>query len=664
VTKAGGSAASRRRAAALLAYGALTTGVWVLLAPRTQRPGDLALGWWVCGALVPVFLVAALLLAQLPGHGVGRVLATMACAHATGIAAGVAGAWLAQEDLAGAGVLRWLAAVSWVGTLPLLAVLVLIFPTGRPPSPRWRLVLYAQLVAIAALAVLVAIAPGGVPLQPLAAFFGVVLLGTGMLAAVSQVVRWRAATGAERAQLRAFAVLAAVLALSYVVAGLLKLSGSQGGWWPTIDALSYLTLIAGLPVAVGLAVLRHRLYGIDPLVNRVLVWATVSAVLLGAYLVVIVVVTVLLGGSRSPAPVALVAAAVVALALAPVRARAQRLVDRLMYGDRGDPVRILRALGARLSATVAPDEVARTLTETLTGTLRLPWAAVDLDREGAWQRMAEAGDPGAASQPVTIPLTHAGEQVGRLLVQPRRGEATLTRADRQLLADLAAHAGPAVHAARLVDQLTESRERLVQVREAERGRLRRDLHDSLSPALAGIGLSADAAGRVLSIDPEAAAALLARVVAEARASTETVRRLLADLRPPGLEELGLIAALEERARQLSRPGEFDIELRIADSLAPLAPGVEVAAYRIAVEALTNAARHSGGRRCRLELSTDQRLRLTVTDDGHGLGSPNGDGMGIRAMRERARELGGQLTIGPAAGSGVRVVAELPTLEGR
>jgi signal transduction histidine kinase len=663
VTRAGGSAASRRRAAALLAYGALTIGVWVLLAPRTQLPGDLALGWWVCGALVPVFLVAALLLAQLPGHGVGRVLATMACAHATGVAAGVAGAWLAQRDLAGAGLLRWLAAISWVGTLPLLAVLVLIFPTGRPPSPRWRPVLYAQLVTIAVLTVVVAIGPGGVPAQPLAAVAGVVLLGTGMLAAVSQVVRWRAARGAERAQLRAFAVLAAVLALSYVVAGLLKLTGLDGTW-PNLDAVSYLTLIAGLPVAVGLAVLRHRLYGIDPLVNRVLVWAMVSAVLLGAYLVVIAAVTALLGGSRSPAPVALVAAAVVALALAPVRARAQRLVDRLMYGDRGDPVRILRSLGARLSATVAPDAVARTLTETLTGTLRLPWAAVELDREGHWQRMAEAGDPGAARQPVTIPLTHAGEQVGRLLVQPRRGEATLTRADRQLLADLAAQAGPAVHAARLIDQLTESRERLVQAREAERGRLRRDLHDSLSPALAGIGLSADAAGRVLETDPEAAAALLARVVAEARASSETVRRLLADLRPPGLEELGLVAALEERARQLSRPGEFDIELRIADSLAPLAPGVEVAAYRIAVEALTNAARHSGGRRCCLELSTDQRLRLTVTDDGHGLSSQNGDGMGIRAMRERARELGGRLTIGPAAGSGVRVVAELPTLEGR
>jgi signal transduction histidine kinase len=664
VTQAADSVASRRRAAVLLVYGMLTLSTWALLAPPTGLTDQPAFGWWVAAGLIPVFLVAALLVAQLPGHGVGRVLAAMACAHATGLAAGVAGDWLAQHSLSGAEVMRWLSAVSWAGTLPLLPVLVLIFPTGRPPSPRWRWVLYVQLAAIGMVAVVLGVAVVLPGVQLVAVVALVVLLGTGILAAAGQLVRWRAARGVERAQLRGFAVLAAVLALSYLVAGLLRVSGSQGGWWPTIDAVAFLTLVAGLPVAVGLAVLRHRLYGIDPLVNRVLVWAVVSAVLLGVYLVIVAAVTALLGASRSPSPVALVAAAVVALALAPVRARAQRLVDRLMYGDRGEPVRILRALGARLSATVAPDEVARTLVETLTGTLRLPWAAVELDREGAWQRIAEAGNRSTASQMVTVPLIHAGEQVGRLLAQPRRGEATLTRADRPLLADLAAHAGPAVQAARLVDQLTESRERLVQAREAERGRLRRDLHDSLSPALAGIGLSADAASRVLGRDPEAAAALLARVVAEARASTETVRRLLADLRPPGLAELGLVAALEERARQLSRPGEFDIQLRIAESLAPLAPGVEVAAYRIAVEALTNAARHSGGRHCRLELTTDQLLRLTVTDDGHGLHSPNGEGVGIRTMRERARELGGRLTIEAADGQGLQVVAELPTLQGR
>ena len=131
-----------------------------------------------------------------------------------------------------------------------------------------------------------------------------------------------------------------------------------------------------------------------------------------------------------------------------------------------------------------------------------------------------------------------------------------------------------------------------------------------------------------------------------------------------MEELGLVAALEERARQLSRPGEFDIQLRIAEPLAPLAPGVEVATYRIAVEALTNAARHSGGRRCCLELTTGQLLRLVITDDGHGLGNPHGEGTGIRTMRERARELGGRLTIEAADGAGGRVVAELPTLRGR
>src|SRR5262249_879053 len=149
----------------------------------------------------------------------------------------------------------------------------------------------------------------------------------------------------------------------------------------------------------------------------------------------------------------------------------------------------------------------------------------------------------------TVPLTHAEEQVGRLLVQPRRGEATLTRTDRQLLADLAAHVGPAVHAARLADQLTESRERLGQAPSGERGRRRRALRDSLSPALAGMGLSADAARRLLRTGPEAASSMLGRMVAQARASAETVRRMLADLRPPGLEELGLVAALEERARQ-------------------------------------------------------------------------------------------------------------------
>jgi hypothetical protein len=159
------------------------------------------------------------------------------------------------------------------------------------------------------------------------------------------VTGWRAAAGVERAQLRGFAIVGAVIALGYLLGGLLLLAGLDDVRHLTGDVLVYLTMVAGLP----------------------------------------------------------------------------------MYGDRGDPVRILRSLGARLAATVAPDEVARTLVQTLTGTLRLPWAAVELDREGQWERMAEAGDRSTASQPVTVPLTHAGEQVGHLLVQPRPTSCSASR---------------------------------------------------------------------------------------------------------------------------------------------------------------------------------------------------------------------------------------------
>ena len=187
--EAGGSAASRRRAAAALVYGLLTIGTWVLLAPQTELNQHQGMGWWVAGALVPVFLVAALLLAQLPGHGVARVVAAMACANATVLAAGVAAEWLAQHQLSGAEAIRWVAAVSWAGTLPLVPVLMLVFPTGGPPSRRWRPVLWAQLATVAVLAVLSAIGEGEVPhgLEPLAALSGVVLLGSGVLAVVRRV---------------------------------------------------------------------------------------------------------------------------------------------------------------------------------------------------------------------------------------------------------------------------------------------------------------------------------------------------------------------------------------------------------------------------------------------------------------------------------------------
>jgi signal transduction histidine kinase len=261
--------------------------------------------------------------------------------------------------------------------------------------------------------------------------------------------------------------------------------------------------------------------------------------------------------------------------------------------------------------------------------------------------------------PTTFAMQDGGADVGRLLVAPRRGERDLGPRDRRLLADLVVQAGPAIRASRLVAELTESRERLVAARESERRRLRRDLHDCLSPALSGIGLSADTASRLLPVTPGDARPLLARIARQARDSTAVIGRMLADLRPPELAEVGLIAALTERAVELARPGEFAVRVKSTAEWEALDPGLELVAYRVTVEAMANAARHSGGTVCDVMLDRpDHWLRIVVTDDGRGL-TPNGSpGIGLTSMKERVEEAGGRLAL-TANGPGVTVTAQLP-----
>jgi two-component system NarL family sensor kinase len=330
-----------------------------------------------------------------------------------------------------------------------------------------------------------------------------------------------------------------------------------------------------------------------------------------------------------------------------------------MYGVRDDPLELLRAAGARLAAVVEPREVGREIVGTVTGLLRLPWVALELESEAAWTRVAEAGTR-EDTEPTAVPIHDGGEEVGRLLVVPRRGERTLGERDVRLLGDLAVQAGPAVRAARLVTELTDSRERLVEARESERRRLRRDLHDSLSPALSGIGLSADTARRLLAAQPGQVDALLQRISVEARDSAEVVRRMLADLRPAALEDGGLVAALEDRASQLIRPGEFDVRVRATDALDDLTAAAQLAAYRIAVEAMTNAARHSGGSRCDVVLErSNGQLHLIVSDDGRGIGPDVQHGVGLTSMHERAEEVGGQVRLGGSDVRGLTIVARIP-----
>jgi len=432
-----------------------------------------------------------------------------------------------------------------------------------------------------------------------------------------------------------------------------------------ITSLFYLQVIGfGLavlawPICLFVAVLRHQLFDIDLIVNRALVYGGLTASVAALYVLVVGGTGTLLETQASPV-LSLVAAGVVALVFQPLRERLQRGVDRLLYGDRDDPYAVVARLGRQLEAVLEPDAVLPAIVETVATALRLPYVAVVLGSEEAKETAYGAQPRG--SQLSEFQLFYQGSAVGRLLVAPRASEATLATSDRLLLEDLARQAGVAVHAVQLTNDLRRSRERLVSAREEERRRLRRDLHDGLGPALASQALTIDTIGLLLDRDPAAAALLIGEVKAQSRAAIAEIRRVVYALRPPALDDLGLVGALRDQASRYAGSG-LQIRVEGPDALPTLPAAVEVAAYRIAQEALTNIVRHAHACRCTLSLSVDGVLTLVVSDDGDGIPPNRQAGVGLSSMRERAEELGGALEITTSPGAGTTVRATLPITQG-
>lgn len=206
------------------------------------------------------------------------------------------------------------------------------------------------------------------------------------------------------------------------------------------------------------------------------------------------------------------------------------------------------------------------------------------------------------------------------------------------------------------DDLQHSRERIVSAREEERRRLRRDLHDGFGPLLASLMLRLDVARGLVDHDSDAAASLLADLKGQVQGMIGDIRRVVYDLRPPALDELGLVATIREYATQIR---EVNVTVVAPESLPNLPAAAEVAAYRIAMEGLTNVVRHAGAHSCRLCLEVGEALELEITDDGRGLPEGVRAGVGLTSIRERAAELGGLCEIESPEGGGTRVWVRLP-----
>jgi two-component system, NarL family, sensor kinase len=629
-------------------------------------PAPLAYAWMGC-----------VLLARRPGHPMGPLLCLIGLADAF---ATVPYTYARYTLVHSPGSLPFSAAAVWVNTwayAPATSlggmVLLLVFPEGRLLSRRFRPALWAALAFIP-----LAIAGFAFHPQDLGPLFrhrhnpyviprldwlfetcAVLAIGCGVVAAAgaaaSVTLRWRRADRVGRQQLK---WLLAVL--PFTIASLVATLVFPGTW------SLLLALPAGIlmPVAIGIAVLRYKLYEIDILLNRAVLYGTLTAGMAGVYLAVVVIAQSFRGvfGLRgSSVTVQVIATVLAASALWPLHDRVQRRVDRLFYGDRGVPYEALARLGRRVEEAADTETALHSVVKTIADSLRLPYAALELRLGDGWSPAATYGE--APPQLVAFPLTFQRETVGRLLVGTRfRGE-QLGPDDERLLADLARQAGPAAHAVALRRALDVSRAGLVTAREEERRRLRRDLHDGLGPTLAGLTLGLDTA-RARSAGQPGLQELLGKLKAETQRAVGDVRRIVYGLRPPALDEFGLVGSLREEVGRLKYEAPaLTVTLDVPDEgLADLPAAVEVACYRIVTEALTNVTRHAHATHCSVRIHLDKDLDVKIRDDGVGLPEGWRAGVGIASMRERVTELGGDLVIEPCLPHGTRINARLPARE--
>jgi signal transduction histidine kinase len=417
-----------------------------------------------------------------------------------------------------------------------------------------------------------------------------------------------------------------------------------------------LLLSSLVPIAFAMAILRARLYDIDIIISRTLVYSTLTLAIALSYVLIVSGLSQFVQHQFSPI-ISFLAVGIIATIVQPLRNLFQRAANQLVYGHRDEPYQVLAKLGERLGAALSPQEVLPTVAASVREALKLPYVAVTLHSPTGEVVASESGVPTPAL--LRLPLVFQHEAIGQLVVGQRTPDQPFTRNEQQLLADLARQASIAVHAVRLNHDLQRSRERLVATREEERQRIQRDLHDELGPTLASMTMQLDAARVLLTHDPSSGEQLVAEVQSQLREAVVNVRRIVHQLRPPLLDQVGLMAAIREHIGRCERSGILRIRLEAPAQLPMLGAAIEVVAYYIVGEALTNIVRHAHAQHCRIHVAVDQGLQLIIEDDGIGLAANHPSGVGLHSMRTRAAEVGGWCLAQAQPNGGTQIAAWLP-----
>ena len=642
----------------------------------------------VFAAVLGAFVLCALLIRRrYPNHPIAWLFAAVGASLA--LAFGLEGyaGYAPFGDLPGAAFAGWLAYLLIEPALIVLVVyLLLLFPDGRYVSKRWKGAGYLGALSLALITVGAALEPrqlvfsltGGDFPAPAANPFGLTSAGglltsiyemgdilaavVAVLSVISVFVRYRQADTEQRAQLRWVLYAAVILFLALAITPRLSIP------FPYVNALIFLAGIVAIPVAAALAILRYRLYEIDVVINKTLVYGLLAAFVSGVYVALVVGVGSAIGSGGEPnIALSIAATAVVAVAFHPAREIAQKIADRLVYGRRATPFELMTDLAPRMAAAISVDEVLPRMAEFTARGVGAEIARVRLFLPNGGE-VTRAWPQGVSEKSfdAEVAVLHSGERVGEIAIRKPAGE-TVGAADRKVLAGFAAQAGVALSNVRLTEELRakldeisaqteelrKSRQRIVEASDAERRRIERNLHDGAQQRLVALGLELNLLESKLP-DEHPARGELGKVSAELRDALAELRELARGIHPAILTEQGLGPALQSLVNRSPVVAEaIDLPTN------RLPHQVEAAAYYVVAEALTNVARYAHASQVQVSaVQSGSTLVVEVHDDGIG-GADIDKGSGLRGLADRIAALGGELEIDSPEGRGTRVIVRLP-----
>jgi signal transduction histidine kinase len=635
----------------------------------TRRPAN-RLGW--------LFLAAGLALGL-------SFFSTQYAQHAL---VAVPGSWPAGRAAA------WLANWIWAPPFAALAFIFLLFPTGQLRSPRWRLAAWLVAGAYALATVDLIVNATRIWRHPFTSYTqsanppdvnaALVLMIAAMAVSVAAVVvRFVHSSGEERLQLKWFAAAALVVIVTIIPSFLTDL---------LIFGLLVSLALLCLWVAIGVAILKYRLDGIDIVISKAVLYGSLAVFITAVYAGLVVSVGTLAGGRDSPL-VAALAAAVVAVAFQPARQRAGRLANRVVYGRRATPYQVLSDFAQRIGGAYASEDVLPQMAHIVaagTGAERVVvWLRVDdeLRPEAASDGSSTAAPPSVEAPSVdeqsadplppdpplpapltvggqvmpavpgadlSVPVVHQGELLGAISVWMPKDE-PLRPAGEQLVTDVASQAGLVLSNAGLIEDLRASRQRLVTAQDETRRRLERNIHDGAQQDLVALAIKLKLAATTVNEEP--ARQMLGDLQADATGALQNLRDLAHGIYPPLLADLGLAAALNAQASRSPLPVAVE-----ADGIGRYAQDTEAAVYFCCLEALQNIAKYAHASSARICLRAQNgTLRFTVSDDGAGYDARHTPlGSGQRNMADRLAALGGRLEVRSAPGQGTTITAQLPS----